>query len=173
MNPFSSFFTGNGFFQRSKKTPALPPSVTDRKRHRGTGRGVERSYCKSSVSDVYSVSGCKRRGGGYVLGTAPRRLLHSPTQLNLRQFIESRKTKDITLWGVCQIVQDFSQEGVEMQDGHMNHCVCWPNRLIYIAVDRKVLWPNPIKDTAYEKKKHGTQAYQPDQANDWKSRCPT
>ena len=34
----------------------------------------------------------------------------------------------------------------------MNHCVCWPNRLIYIAVDRKVLWPNPIKDTAYEKK---------------------
>lgn len=34
----------------------------------------------------------------------------------------------------------------------MNHCLCWPNRLIYIAVDKKVLWPNPIKDMAYEKK---------------------
>ena len=34
----------------------------------------------------------------------------------------------------------------------MNHCLCWLNRLIYIAVDREVLRANPIEDVAYERK---------------------
>ena len=37
-------------------------------------------------------------------------------------------------------------------NGHVNHCLCWLNRLIYIAVDREVLRANPIEDVAYEKK---------------------
>ena len=78
------------------------------------------------------------------------------TQLNLRQFIESRKTKDITFSDItgefAESFKIFLKKELRRRNGHMNHCVCWPNRLIYIAVDRKVLWPNPIKDTAYEKK---------------------
>ena len=78
------------------------------------------------------------------------------TQLNLRQFIESRKTKDITFSDItgefAESFKIFLKKELRRRNGHMNHCVCWPNRLIYIAVDRKVLWPNPIKETAYEKK---------------------
>ena len=78
------------------------------------------------------------------------------TQLNLRQFIESRKTRDITFSDItgefAESFKIFLKKELRRRNGHMNHCVCWPNRLIYIAVDRKVLWPNPIKDTAYEKK---------------------
>ena len=78
------------------------------------------------------------------------------TQLNLRQFIESRETKGITFSDItgefAESFKIFLKKELRRRNGHMNHCVCWPNRLIYIAVDRKVLWPNPIKDMAYEKK---------------------
>ena len=105
---------------------------------------------------------CKpKRWNANVLGTAPRRLTpptasRKPHRLNLRQFIESRKTKDITFSDItgefAESFKIFLKKELRRRNGHMNHCVCWPNRLIYIAVDRKVLWPNPIKDTAYEKK---------------------
>lgn len=34
----------------------------------------------------------------------------------------------------------------------VNKCLCWLNRLIYIAVDREILRANPLEDVAYEKK---------------------
>lgn len=34
----------------------------------------------------------------------------------------------------------------------MNKCLCWLNRLIYIAVDREILRTNPLEEVAYEKK---------------------
>lgn len=34
----------------------------------------------------------------------------------------------------------------------MNKCLCWLNRLIYIAVDREIIRVNPLEDIAYEKK---------------------
>ncbi|WP_102409135.1 site-specific integrase [Parabacteroides bouchesdurhonensis] len=34
----------------------------------------------------------------------------------------------------------------------MNKCLCWLNRLVYIAVDREVIRANPLEDVAYEKK---------------------
>lgn len=34
----------------------------------------------------------------------------------------------------------------------MNKCLCWLNRLIYIAVDREIIRANPLEDVAYEKK---------------------
>ena len=37
-------------------------------------------------------------------------------------------------------------------NGHINHCLTWLNRLIYIAVDREVLRFNPLADVPYEKK---------------------
>lgn len=36
--------------------------------------------------------------------------------------------------------------------GHINHCLTWLNRLIYIAVDREVIRFNPLSDVPYEKK---------------------
>lgn len=35
----------------------------------------------------------------------------------------------------------------------VNKCLCWLNRLVYIAVDREILRANPLEDVAYEKKK--------------------
>lgn len=34
----------------------------------------------------------------------------------------------------------------------LNKCLCWLNRLVYIAVDREILRANPLEDVAYEKK---------------------
>lgn len=34
----------------------------------------------------------------------------------------------------------------------VNKCLCWLNRLIYIAVDRELIRTNPLEDVAYEKK---------------------
>lgn len=34
----------------------------------------------------------------------------------------------------------------------VNKCLCWLNRLIYIAVDREIIRINPLEDVAYEKK---------------------
>ena len=78
------------------------------------------------------------------------------TQLNLRQFIESRKTKDITFSDItgefAESFKVFLKKELGHRNGHVNHCLCWLNRLIYIAVDREVLRANPIEDVAYEKK---------------------
>lgn len=78
------------------------------------------------------------------------------TQLNLRQFIESRGMKDIAF---CDITEEFGEsfkvflkKELGHSPSHVNHCLCWLNRLIYIAVDREVLRANPIEDVPYEKK---------------------
>lgn len=78
------------------------------------------------------------------------------TQLNLRQFIESRGMKDIAF---CDITEEFGEsfkvflkKELGHSPSHVNHCLCWLNRLIYIAVDREVLRANPIEDVSYEKK---------------------
>lgn len=34
----------------------------------------------------------------------------------------------------------------------MNKCLCWLNRLLYLAVDREIIRANPIEDVEYEKK---------------------
>lgn len=34
----------------------------------------------------------------------------------------------------------------------MNKCLCWLNRLVYIAVDREIIRSNPLEDVTYEKK---------------------
>ena len=46
----------------------------------------------------------------------------------------------------------FLKKELGHKPGHVNHCLCWLNRLIYIAVDREILRANPIEDVAYEKK---------------------
>ena len=34
----------------------------------------------------------------------------------------------------------------------MNKCLCWLNRLLYLAVDREIIRANPIEEVEYEKK---------------------
>ncbi len=63
------------------------------------------------------------------------------TQLNLRQFIESRGMKDIAFSDITEEFAEsfkvFLKKELGHRNGHVNHCLCWLNRLIYIAVDRE------------------------------------
>ncbi len=77
------------------------------------------------------------------------------THANLRDFIRSRGAEDIAF---ADITEDFGEgyklylKGKGCRPGHINHCMTWLNRLIYIAVDREVIRFNPIADVKYEKK---------------------
>lgn len=72
------------------------------------------------------------------------------TQLNLRQFIESRGMRDIAFSDITEEFAEsfkiFLKKELGHGNGHVNHCLCWLNRLIYIAVDREVLRANPIEN---------------------------
>ena len=77
------------------------------------------------------------------------------TQLNLREFIESRGMKDIAF---DDLTEEFGNayklyfKGKGYSASHTNHNLCWLQRLIYIAVDRGLLKFNPLEDVKYEKK---------------------
>ncbi len=43
--------------------------------------------------------------------------------------------------------------GLDYKPTHVNHCLTWLNRLVYIAVDSEVLRCNQVEDVKYEKKK--------------------
>ena len=78
------------------------------------------------------------------------------TQLNLQQFLQSRGLEDIAFSDITEefghSFKLFLKKELGYASGHVNHCLCWLNRLIYIAVDREVLRANPIEDVAYERK---------------------
>lgn len=67
------------------------------------------------------------------------------TQLNLRQFIESRETKDITFSDItgefAESFKIFLKKELRRRNGYIN-----------AGPTGSYMWPNPIKDTAYEKK---------------------
>ena len=77
------------------------------------------------------------------------------SQSNLRDFLLSRRLKDIAF---TDITEEFGESykihlrSKTYRAGHINHCMTWLNRLIYIAVDRELIRFNPIADVAYEKK---------------------
>ncbi|MDR1582253.1 MAG: site-specific integrase [Prevotellaceae bacterium] len=78
------------------------------------------------------------------------------TQSNLRDFVLSRGMEDIAF---SDITEEFGEAFKIFLKGelgyattHVNHCLTWLNRLIYIAVDREVLRANPLEDMEYEKK---------------------
>lgn len=78
------------------------------------------------------------------------------TQLYLRQFIESRGLEDIAL---ADITEDFGEsfkiflkKVCGCSSNRVNKCLCWLNRLLYLAVDREILRANPLEDVEYEKK---------------------
>ncbi|MBK5247595.1 MAG: site-specific integrase, partial [Peptostreptococcaceae bacterium] len=78
------------------------------------------------------------------------------TQANLREFIHSRGMEDIAFSDITEEFGEsfkiFLKRDLGYKTGHINHCLCWLNRLSYIAVDQEVLRSNPLEDVAYEKK---------------------
>lgn len=77
------------------------------------------------------------------------------SQLNLHEFLLTQGMKDIVF---TDITEEFGHafklflKSKKYTSGHINHCLSWLNRLIYIAVDRELLHYNPISDVPYEKK---------------------
>nr|WP_303917958.1 site-specific integrase [Bacteroides intestinalis] len=79
------------------------------------------------------------------------------THANLRDFILSRGMEDIEFSDITgefgESFKVFLKKDLGYAPTHVNHCLCWLNRLIYIAVDREIIRTNPLEDVAYEKKK--------------------
>lgn len=74
----------------------------------------------------------------------------------LRQYLLSFDKEDIPF---AEITEQFglSYKVFLLKDmgcsaDKMNKCLCWLNRLVYIAVDREIIRANPLEDVAYEKK---------------------
>lgn len=78
------------------------------------------------------------------------------TQANLRDSILSRGKKDIAFTEITgefgESFKLFLKRDLGYKSGHINHCLCWLNRLVYIAVDQEILRANPLEEVAYEKK---------------------
>lgn len=77
------------------------------------------------------------------------------SQSNLRDYLLTLRMKDISF---SDITEEFGEgyklhlRSKDYSPSHINHCMTWLNRLIYIAVDRDVLRYNPITEVSYEKK---------------------
>lgn len=79
------------------------------------------------------------------------------THKNLRSFIASRGIDDMLFTDITPEFGDsfklYLKGELGYKSGHVNHCLTWLNRLVYIAVDNEILRYNPIADIGYEKKK--------------------
>ena len=77
------------------------------------------------------------------------------SQAYLHEYLLSLGMRDIAFE---DITEDFgwgyklSLKTKGCGNGHINHCLTWLHRLIYIAVDREILRFNPLADVPYEKK---------------------
>ena len=77
------------------------------------------------------------------------------SQAYLHEYLLSLGMRDIAFE---DITEDFGWgyklylKSKDCGAGHINHCLTWLNRLIYIAVDREVIRFNPLADVPYEKK---------------------
>ncbi|WP_108821629.1 site-specific integrase [Dysgonomonas sp. Marseille-P4361] len=78
------------------------------------------------------------------------------TQLNLKEFLESRGLKDIAFTAIREefgeSFKTYLKVVGERKSSYINRCLTWLNRLIYIAIDQEVLRANPLEDVRYEKK---------------------
>ncbi len=77
------------------------------------------------------------------------------TQAYLHEYLLSLNMRDIAFE---DITEEFGWgyklylKGKGCGAGHINHCLTWLNRLIYVAVDREIIRFNPLADVPYEKK---------------------
>ena len=78
-------------------------------------------------------------------------------QDSIRRYIESvYDMPDIPLEDVTeQFGRDYKTfllRNLGCSTDKMNKCLCWLNRLLYLAVDREIIRANPIEEVEYEKK---------------------
>ena len=77
------------------------------------------------------------------------------TQAYLHEYLLSMGMNDIAFE---DITEDFGWEyklylkGKGCGASHINHCLTWLNRLIYLAVDHEIIRANPLEELEYEKK---------------------
>ncbi|MFR9543505.1 MAG: site-specific integrase [Rikenellaceae bacterium] len=78
------------------------------------------------------------------------------SQKNLTQFLNSRGEEDIKFSDITyefgESYKLFLKKDLGHKASHINNCLVWLNRLIYLAVDRDIIRCNPIADMKYEKK---------------------
>lgn len=79
------------------------------------------------------------------------------TQGSLRQYIESvYHMDDMPLGDITEQFgrnyKTFLLRDLGSSTDKMNKCLCWLNRLLFLAVDREIIRANPIEDVEYEKK---------------------
>lgn len=74
----------------------------------------------------------------------------------LRQYLLSFGKEDIIFSEIAEqfglSYKVFLLKDMGCSTDKMNKCLCWLNRLVYIAVDREIIRSNPLEDVAYEKK---------------------
>ena len=77
-------------------------------------------------------------------------------QSYIREFLDSKGKTDIAF---SDITEEFGREyKVYMKRyknfgaSQTNHCLCWLNRLMYLAVDHEIIRANPLEELEYEKK---------------------
>lgn len=74
----------------------------------------------------------------------------------LREYILTFGKEDYPFSGITEqfglSYKVFLLKDMGCSTDKMNKCLCWLNRLIYIAVDRKIIRTNPLEEVAYEKK---------------------
>lgn len=74
----------------------------------------------------------------------------------LRQYLLSFGKEDIIFSEITEqfglSYKVFLLKDMGCSTDKMNKCLCWLNRLVYIAVDREIIRSNPLEDVTYEKK---------------------
>ena len=77
-------------------------------------------------------------------------------QSYIREFLDSKGKADIAF---SDITEEFGREYKvylkrykNFGASQTNHCLCWLNRLIYLAVDHEIIRANPLEELEYEKK---------------------
>ncbi len=77
------------------------------------------------------------------------------SQKCLQQFLRSRGVEDIKFSEITyefgESFKLFMKRDLGHKPAHLNNCLVWLNRLIYLAVDRDIIRCNPIADMKYER----------------------
>ncbi|KAA6304408.1 Tyrosine recombinase XerD, partial [termite gut metagenome] len=127
---------------------------------------ISAELLKNTIAGVNAVPTCLLQAGGAERERLRIRSLEinststyresKTTQSNLRDFVLSRGMEDIALSAITEEFGEsfkmFLKKDLDYSTSHVNHCLCWLNRLLYIAVDQEVLRTNPLEDVEYEKK---------------------
>ncbi|WP_251623096.1 site-specific integrase [Odoribacter lunatus] len=84
-------------------------------------------------------------------------------QKYLTDFLVSSGKRDIALEEVTEdfgkAYKAFLKKNKNFGAAQTNHCLCWLNRLLYLAVDKEIIRTNPCEDMEYEPKPEAKHRY--------------